>query len=98
MLYWAQSNEALARGAWWWFVPAGLCIALLGMSLTLINFGIDEFVNPRLRLAGLSTGNMRRLGIKPRIGFTAVVRGAPRRPHRPDAPIQPIGPTRTENS
>jgi peptide/nickel transport system permease protein len=76
ILYWAQSNEALARGAWWWFVPAGLCIALLGMSLTLVNFGIDEFVNPRLRLVGLSNREMRKRGIRPRIGFTAILRDA----------------------
>ena len=77
VLYWAQSNQALARGAWWWFIPAGVAIALLGMSLTLINFGIDEFVNPRLRLAGLNPRQMRRQGIRPRIGFTAVLRDAP---------------------
>ncbi len=76
ILYWAQSNEALARGAWWWFVPAGLCIALLGMALTLVNFGIDEFVNPRLRLAGLSAREMRKRRIRPRIGFTAIAREA----------------------
>ncbi|MCU1508376.1 MAG: transporter permease [Glaciihabitans sp.] len=84
VLYWAQSNQALARGAWWWFIPAGLLIALLGMSLTLINFGIDEFVNPRLRLAGLSRRDMRRSGIVPRIGFTAVLRNAPRALARTD--------------
>lgn len=74
VLFWAQSNQALARGAWWWFVPAGLCIALLGMALTLINFGIDEFVNPRLRSVGVSPRAIRRRGIVPRIGFTAVAR------------------------
>ena len=74
ILFWAQSNQALARGAWWWFVPAGLCIALLGMSLALINFGIDEFVNPRLRSTGLNAKAMRRRGIRARIGFTPVVR------------------------
>jgi peptide/nickel transport system permease protein len=52
MLYWAQNDQALQAGAWWWFVPPGLCLALLGTSLALINFGIDEFVNPRLRAAG----------------------------------------------
>lgn len=80
VLYWAQGNQALARGAWWWFVPAGLLIALLGMALSLVNFGIDEFVNPRLRLAGLKPREMRRRGIRPRIGFTATVRDLPRRP------------------
>jgi len=49
ILFWAQSNQALGQGAWWWFVPAGLCIALLGTALALINFGIDEYANPRLR-------------------------------------------------
>ncbi len=56
-------------GAWWWFVPAGLCIALLGTALALINFGIDEFVNPRLRTA---TGSSRK--VKMRVGFTPVAR------------------------
>ncbi|GAA1243030.1 ABC transporter permease [Pseudonocardia aurantiaca] len=78
VLFWAQSNQALARGAWWWFVPAGLCIALLGTAFTLINFGIDEFVNPRLRSVGVSARSMRKRGIAPRIGFTPVV--APARP------------------
>jgi peptide/nickel transport system permease protein len=55
MLYWAQGSQALELGAWWWFVPPGLCIALVGMSLALINFGIDEFINPRLRVAGIAT-------------------------------------------
>ncbi|BDZ41455.1 peptide ABC transporter permease [Paraoerskovia sediminicola] len=73
ILFWAQNNLALQRGAWWWFVPAGLCIALLGMALTLINFGIDEFVNPRLRSTGLHARSLRRRGIRPRIGFTPVV-------------------------
>jgi len=76
ILFWAQSNQALARGAWWWFVPAGLCIALLGMALALINFGIDEFVNPRLRSTGQNAKAMRRRGIRARIGFTPVVRDA----------------------
>jgi peptide/nickel transport system permease protein len=76
VLYQAQSQLALQRGAWWWFVPAGLCIALLGMSLTLINFGIDEFVNPRLRSTGLNARSLRKRGIRPRIGFTPVVHEA----------------------
>jgi peptide/nickel transport system permease protein len=36
-------------GAWWWFLPPGLCIAILGAALTFVNFGIDEIANPRLR-------------------------------------------------
>jgi peptide/nickel transport system permease protein len=54
MLYWAQNDQAFTQNAWWWYVPPGLCIALVGMGLGLINFGIDEFINPRLRIEHLS--------------------------------------------
>jgi peptide/nickel transport system permease protein len=47
----AQQGNALLGGMWWWFAPPGLCIALLGASVTLVNFGIDEISNPRLRNA-----------------------------------------------
>jgi len=49
MLYWAQSQQALTLGAWWWFAPPGLAVALIGTGLVLLNTGIDELVNPRLR-------------------------------------------------
>lgn len=44
----AEGQNALFRGLWWWFGTPGLCIALLGLATTLINFGIDEVVNPAL--------------------------------------------------
>lgn len=56
MFYWAQNNNALLVGAWWWFLPPGLCIAILGAGLALINFGIDEIANPRLRREARSRG------------------------------------------
>ncbi len=49
MLYWASEGDANLTGAWWWFVPPGLGIALVGLSLVLMNFAIDEITNPRLR-------------------------------------------------
>lgn len=49
MLYWAQSGNAFNIGAWWWYGPPGIAAALLGMSLVLLNFGLDELGNPRLR-------------------------------------------------
>ncbi|HEX9336812.1 MAG TPA: ABC transporter permease subunit, partial [Pseudonocardiaceae bacterium] len=74
ILFWAQSQQALAQGAWWWFVPAGLAIAVLGTALALLNFGIDEFVNPRLRGTGsrkvrTASGRVARM----RVGFTPVL-------------------------
>ena len=61
ILYWAQSQNALGQGAWWWFVPPGLEVALFGMGLVLLNFGLDEIGNPRLRDAA----HQRRIGGRP---------------------------------
>ena len=48
-LFWAQNGGALSVGAWWTFVPSGLCVALVAFGLSLINYGMDEITNPRLR-------------------------------------------------
>ncbi len=50
MLADASSGQALLFGAWWWFAPPGLLIAILGAGLSLINFSLDEVINPRLRV------------------------------------------------
>jgi peptide/nickel transport system permease protein len=50
MLNIAYNDQALSVGAWWWFIPPGACIALLGMGFALINFSLDELLNPRLRV------------------------------------------------
>lgn len=47
----AQQSSAVLRGMWWWFIPPALCIALLGTAAALINFGVDELANPKLRVA-----------------------------------------------
>ncbi|WP_169794700.1 ABC transporter permease [Alicyclobacillus kakegawensis] len=49
MLYWADTEGALLSGAWWWFVPPGLAIALFGAGLALLNYAVDELTNPKLR-------------------------------------------------
>lgn len=49
MLYWAQNSNSLLTGQWLLLFAPGLCIALLALSLTLINFGVDGISNPRLR-------------------------------------------------
>jgi peptide/nickel transport system permease protein len=60
MLYQAQQGSALTLGAWWWFVPPGLLIALLGCGLSLVNFAIDEIINPKLRNVPKATRRVRR--------------------------------------
>jgi peptide/nickel transport system permease protein len=49
ILFWAGNQNALLVDAWWWFIPPGVCIALVGAGLALMNFGMDEIINPRLR-------------------------------------------------
>jgi peptide/nickel transport system permease protein len=48
-LYWAQNNAGLLVGAWWTFIPSGMCVALVAFGLSLINYAMDEVTNPRLR-------------------------------------------------
>jgi len=36
-------------GQWWAFVPSGAAIAIVAFALALINYGVDEVTNPRLR-------------------------------------------------
>ncbi len=49
MLYWSSQGDAMLTGGWWWFVPPGLGIALVGLSLVLMNYAMDQLTNPRLR-------------------------------------------------
>jgi peptide/nickel transport system permease protein len=85
MLFYAQVAGAEQSGYWWLFIPPGLAVAFLGTALALVNFGIDEFINPRLRAAGLSRRRARRAGLTgaarpPRrfvLGVTPVVRSEP---------------------
>src|SRR5712692_5359653 len=79
------ANNAIRGGWWWWWAPPGFCVALLGTGLALLNFGIDEYVNPRLRVAGLSKRVAEKAGVSVRatLGMTPVVRGVrlAERPH-----------------
>lgn len=48
-LYWASTDGALMSGYWWAFVPSGAAIAFVAFALALINYGVDEVSNPKLR-------------------------------------------------
>jgi oligopeptide/dipeptide ABC transporter ATP-binding protein len=73
------ANNAVRGGWWWWWGPPGICVALLGTGLALLNFGIDEFINPRLRAAGLSRQAAKKAGIsaRPGLGITPVAHHTP---------------------
>ncbi len=49
MLYRADVGNALLLGQWIWLFVPGLCLALVGTGLGLLNFAVDEIANPRLR-------------------------------------------------
>lgn len=72
ILNWASAQGAFTQNQWWWFLPPGLCIAAIGVALALLNFGIDEYINPRLRSAGELARAMRRKGLDTTDGVTAV--------------------------
>lgn len=60
MLYNAQNASALSVGAWWDLLSPCFALTLLGLSLALINFAIDEVANPRLR-TGSMLGRWKRM-------------------------------------
>jgi peptide/nickel transport system permease protein len=41
--------SALQLGMWWWFIPPGIGIVAIVGSLYVLNVGLDEIFNPRLR-------------------------------------------------
>jgi peptide/nickel transport system permease protein len=58
MLYWANNAQAFQLGQWWWYVPPGLCIAILGTALVLLNSAVDEYADRRG--GGVAAGRRRR--------------------------------------
>lgn len=49
MMNTAVSNAALQLGMWWWFIPPGAAITAIVGGLYIMNVGLDEVFNPRLR-------------------------------------------------
>jgi peptide/nickel transport system permease protein len=49
MMYTAVYASALQLGMWWWFIPPGLGITAIVGGLYVMNVGLDEVFNPRLR-------------------------------------------------
>ncbi len=45
----AVSSGAVLQGVWWWVIPPGLAIALMGMTFAFIGFAMDTILNPRLK-------------------------------------------------
>ena len=50
-IYEAKNAGALIQNLWWWWGIPTLLLALMFVGLLLINLGLDEVSNPRLRKA-----------------------------------------------
>jgi peptide/nickel transport system permease protein len=49
MMQLSVQNAALQLHLWWWFVPPGLALMAIVGSLYVMNVGLDEVFNPKLR-------------------------------------------------
>jgi peptide/nickel transport system permease protein len=49
MMQWAVLWGSLLLGHWWWFIPPGLGITMIVGALYVMNVGLDEVFNPKLR-------------------------------------------------
>ncbi len=49
ILHDALSGGAVLNGQWWWVIPPGLSIALMGMTFAFIGFAMDKILHPKLR-------------------------------------------------
>jgi ABC-type dipeptide/oligopeptide/nickel transport system ATPase component/ABC-type dipeptide/oligopeptide/nickel transport system permease subunit len=86
MLFYAQNGFALQYEAWWWFGPPGLVIALFGCGLALINFSIDEIINPKLRVLKVKDT---KAGVKPAAPLTPATGAAAEAPPT-DTPAEAV--------
>jgi peptide/nickel transport system permease protein len=48
-IYFSQQQSAIFNGWWWWPLWPILALILIFSALTLINIGLDEIANPRVR-------------------------------------------------
>ena len=49
MLHYAFVSGATSMGAWWYFVPPGVCVILIVLAFTLLGYAFDEIFNPKLK-------------------------------------------------
>lgn len=49
ILHDALTGGAVINGLWWWVIPPGLLIALMGMTFAFIGFAMDKILHPKLR-------------------------------------------------
>ncbi len=61
----AFERSAVSAGAWWALVPAGVCVAILTIGCYLLGQAIEDALNPRLKVAHLTTRGFK---VRPLVG------------------------------
>lgn len=49
MLHYAFETGATSAGAWWYFLPPGICVVSVVLAFTLMGYAFDEILNPKLK-------------------------------------------------
>ncbi|MEI8217304.1 MAG: ABC transporter permease [Eubacteriales bacterium] len=49
MLHYAFESGAASIGAYWYYLPPGICVVAVVLSFTLMGYAFDEILNPKLR-------------------------------------------------
>ncbi len=56
MIYWANQHTALVAGIWWWIAFPVIAVVMLFVGLFLLAISMNEYIDPRSRLARLGIG------------------------------------------
>jgi peptide/nickel transport system permease protein len=56
MIYWANQHTAIVAGVWWWITFPVLTVVATFVGLYLIAVSINEYIDPRSRLARMGGG------------------------------------------
>ena len=75
MLNFAFTRGAVSAGAWWAFLPPGLAIVWVVLSLALLGNAIEDLLNPRLKRHYLERDRADRRQVVDRGMVTGVLRG-----------------------
>lgn len=53
MIYWANQHSAMISGTWWWLTFPVIVVVLMFIGLYLLSTSMNEYIDPRSRLARL---------------------------------------------
>ena len=56
MIYWANQHAALVSGIWWWIAAPVALVVIVFIALFLLAVSMNEYIDPRSRLARMGNG------------------------------------------